>query len=197
MKLGVTGGIGAGKTSVCRIFNILGIPVFSADSEARIIMETDAGVTSKINSIAGKDLFVNGLLDRKELAKLIFNSKRLLEQVNKVVHPVVFEKFLIWADRQDAPYLILEAAIIFESNASKLVDKIITVIAPVEERIERVIQRNDLTREQVMERMRNQMEDAERLGQSDYVIDNSENEMIIPSVLKIHEDILYHIKTGK
>jgi dephospho-CoA kinase len=197
MKLGVTGGIGAGKTTVCRIFNVLGIPVFSADIEARIIMETDQNVIRKINALTGKDLFLNGSLDRKGLAKLIFTNKNLLEQVNNVVHPVVLNQFLIWTEKQYTPYVILEAAILFESNASKLVDKIITVIAPEEERVERVIQRNDLTREQVMERMQNQMHDEERLIQSDYVIDNSENQMIIPLILKIHDDILNKIQSKK
>jgi dephospho-CoA kinase len=197
MKIGITGGIGAGKTSVCRVFNVLGIPVFYADTEARTIMDMDSNVKSKIISITGKDLFAGGSLDRAELAKMIFTDKNLLNKVNDIVHPVVVNQFLIWADSQDAPYVIIETAIIFESGTSKLVDKIITVIAPEEERIERVIQRNDLTREQVLDRIRNQMNDDERLKQSDYVIDNSENEMIIPVILKIHDELLHKIKSGK
>ena len=127
---------------------------------------------------------------------LIFNNNTLLEKVNSLVHPVVFDHFRKWEKEQTAPYVIMEAAILFESGASKLVDKIATVVAPVEERVERVIQRNSLSREQVMERMRNQMDDETRIKLSDYVIYNSENDMIIPAILKIHEDILKYINTG-
>jgi dephospho-CoA kinase len=195
MKLGVTGGIGSGKTSVCRIFNVLGIPVFSADVAARVIMDSDPVVIRKVNAITGKNMYSNGLLDRMELAKLIFNNKKLLQKINNVVHPIVFEQFGSWVRLQEAEYVILEAAIIFESGASKLVDRIATVIAPVGERIERVIQRNKLTREQVMERIRNQMEDEEKIKLSDYVINNSDQEMIIPTILRIHEEILDIIKS--
>lgn len=197
MILGVTGGIGSGKSSVCRVFSVLGIPVFYSDVEAQIIMNTDVNLKNKINSIIGKDLFINGSLDRKELAGLIFSNKDFLVQVNKIVHPEVFKQFFNWVNTQNAPYVIMEAAILFESGAAKFVDKIATVIAPMEERIERVIQRNDLTRDQVSERIRNQMNDKDRIKKSDYIIDNSENEMIIPSILKIHEDILNLIQTGK
>jgi dephospho-CoA kinase len=195
MKLGITGGIGSGKTSVCRVFNVLGIPVFSADLEARKIMEYDKGIMQKINSIAGKDLYPNGNLNRKELAALIFNNQSLLEKVNSLVHPLIFDQFRMWAKAQTSPYVIMEAAILFESGASELVDRIATVIAPMEERVDRVIHRNSLSREQVMERMRNQMDDDTRIRQSDYVIHNSEQDMIIPAILKIHDDILTHIKT--
>ena len=195
LKLGVTGGIGAGKTSVCRVFSVLGIPVFSADTEAREVMDIDTVIILRINTIVGKDLYINGSLDRAELAKLIFNNNRLLEKINSLVHPVVFSRFREWEKKQSAPYVIMEAAILFESGASKVVDRIVTVVAPMEERVGRVIHRSNLTREQVMERMRNQMSDSERISQSDYTIHNSENDMIIPAVLDIHEDILKYINT--
>jgi dephospho-CoA kinase len=196
MKLGVTGGIGSGKTSVCRVFNVLGIPVFSADPEAKEIMDNDAGIIRRINSIAGKDLYSNGSLDRMELAALIFNDNTLLEKVNSLIHPVVFDHFKRWETEQTAPYVIMEAAILFESGGSKLVDRIATVAAPLEERVQRVINRNRLSRDQVLERMRNQMDDDARIKLSDYVIHNSEKDMIIPAILKIHEDILTFINTG-
>ena len=195
MKLGVTGGIGSGKTSVCRVFNVLGIPVFSADPEAKEIMDNDKGIIRRINSIAGKDLYINGSLNRRELATLIFNDKTLLKEVNSLVHPVVLDRFKRWEMDQTAPYVILEAAILFESGGSKLVDRIATVVAPMEERVERVIHRNSLSREQVLERIRNQMDDESRIMLSDYVIHNSENDLIIPAILKIHEDILTCINT--
>jgi dephospho-CoA kinase len=190
LKVGVTGGIGSGKTTVCRIFSVLGIPVFSADSEARIIMDSDPNVIRHVNELAGKDMYSNGSLDRIEMANLIFNNRVLLESINRLIHPIVSEKFLNWEKIQDAPYSILEAAILLESGSSRFLDKIITVIAPVEQRIERVVQRNSLTRDQVIERINNQSDDQKKVSLSDYVISNSENDMIIPAVLSIHEELI-------
>lgn len=195
MKLGITGGIGSGKTSVCRVFNVLGIPVFSADPEARKIMENDDDIKNEINTIVGKDIYPEGRLDRMELASLIFNNKNLLEKVNTLVHPLVFDNFIRWTEKQTAPYVIMEAAILFESDGYKLVDRVATIVAPVEERISRVTQGNMLNRNQVMERIKNQMTDEERISMSDYVIYNSENDMIIPVILGINEDMLTHLNS--
>ncbi len=194
-KLGITGGIGSGKSSVCKVFRLLGIPVFAADEEARLIMENDKGLILRLNSLTGRDLYSKGSLDRVLLASLIFNNSSLLDKVNSLVHPVVFEHFNNWVEEQSSPYVIMEAAILLESGASTLVDRIAVVVAPVEERIERVIQRNDLTREQVMDRVRNQMDDETRLKSSHYVIKNSENDMLIPAVLQLHEELLKYIYT--
>jgi len=173
----------------------LGIPVFSADPEAAIIMNTDPDVINGINDISGRNLYPDGILNKEELASLIFHDPELLKKVNSLVHPVVFDHFRIWADKQTTPYVIMEAAILFESGASKLVDRVATVVAPVEERINRVIIRNRLTREQVTDRIKNQMDEEERIRLSDYVINNSENEMIIPVILGIHEDIMTHLNS--
>lgn len=196
MRLGVTGGIGSGKTTVCKVFKSLGIPVFSTDPEAKDIMNSDPEIIAKINSLAGKDLYTQGSLNRQELASLIFNDSSLLKKVNSIVHPAVSARFMKWVGNQSAPYVIMEAAILFESGASKFVDRVASVVAPEEERIARVIMRNNLTRQQVHERIRNQMTDEERMRLSDYVIFNSENDMILPAILKVHEDILSLIKTG-
>jgi len=190
MMLGVTGGIGSGKTSVCRIFSVLGIPVFSADPEAKLLMDSNEGIRKEINRITGRNMYPQGVLDRQGLASLIFNDNELLRKVNSAVHPVVLKLFTDWAARQDAPYVIIEVAILFESGAADLVDRILTVTAPMEERIERVMLRNNLTRDQVLERIRNQHDDDYLVSHSDYVIRNSENDMIIPAVLEIHMDIL-------
>jgi dephospho-CoA kinase len=193
MKLGITGGIGSGKTSVCRVFNVLGIPVFSADPEASKVMSADKKIIKGINEIAGRNIYPGGNLDRMALASLIFNDQESLRKVNELVHPVVFDNFIRWAEEQTTPYVIMEAAILFESGGHKLVDRIATIIAPVEERISRVTFRNKLSRDQVMERIKNQMTDEERIKRSDYVINNSENEMIIPVILQIHEDLITHL----
>lgn len=195
MKLGITGGIGSGKTSVCRIFSVLGIPVFYTDPEASEIMTTDTGVINGINEIAGQNLYKDGKLDRALLASLIFNDRACLGRVNSLVHPLVFERFLKWEKEQDSPYVIMESAILFESGASELVDRVATVFAPVEERIERLTRSNKLSRDQVLERMKNQLDDEIRIKMSDYVINNSDNEMIIPVILSIHEDIITHLNS--
>jgi dephospho-CoA kinase len=189
-RLGVTGGIGSGKTSVCRVFSVLRVPVFSADKAANEIMENDAGIRRKLNLIAGTDLYKKGNLDRMTLASLIFNDRVILEKVNALVHPAVFNSFTVWTLKQESPYVIMEAAVLFESGGRRYVDKVATVIAPVEQRIERVIQRNRLTREQIMDRMKNQIDDQLGMSQSDFIISNAENDMIIPAVLRIHTEIL-------
>jgi len=189
-RLGVTGGIGSGKTTVCRIFRVLGVPVFVADVAARQLMNTDDTIRQEINAITGEDLYSTGELDRKELARLIFNKQELLRRVNAVVHPAILRIFDEWAEKSKAPYVIMEAAILFEARADIMVDRVAAISAPVEERIARVMGRNDLSREEVMERINNQLEDDEREEQSYYVINNADNEMIIPEILKIHDDML-------
>lgn len=191
LKLGVTGGIGSGKTTVCKVFAVLGIPVFSADDEAKRIQDSDRNLQSKINSFAGKDLFPDGKLDRPELARLIFSNKEMIEKVNSVVHPAVFRSFREWVKLQNSPYSIMEAAILFESGAFRLMDRIITVVTPMEERIERLVRGGKMqSREQIIERVRNQIDDESRIARSDFVIYNSENDMIIPAILRIHEEML-------
>ncbi|MDP4222695.1 MAG: dephospho-CoA kinase [Bacteroidota bacterium] len=190
LKLGVTGGIGSGKTTICRVFTVIGIPVFSADDEARLIQDIDIEVIQKINEVAGRDLYTSGKLDRPGLARIIFNNRDLLEKVNSLIHPKVFENYRKWESEQDAPYTVMEAAILFESGAYRLVDKILTVVTPMEERIERLIKGNKLTREQVLERVNNQIDDESRIRQSDYLVFNSENDMIIPAILGVHKEML-------
>lgn len=189
-RLGVTGGIGSGKTTVCRIFKVLGIPVFVADTVARELMQNDQDIRTELKQITGNDLYISGSLDRKELARLIFNRPDLLRRVNAAVHPSVLRRFDEWASEEVAPYVIMESAILFEAGADTLLDRVVTISAPVEERIARVMGRNDLSREEVIGRINNQLEDEEREEQSYYVINNSDNEMIIPEILKIHEDML-------
>jgi len=189
-RLGVTGGIGSGKTTVCRIFRVLGVPVFMADEVARSLMNSDSDIARGINSIAEKDLYTAGELDRRELARLIFNQPDLLRKVNEVVHPAVLSNFEEWTSSMEVPYVIMEAAVLFESNADKTVDRVVSVSAPVEERISRVMGRSGMTRMEVLDRINNQLEDEEREEQSYYVINNADNEMIIPDILKIHDDML-------
>jgi dephospho-CoA kinase len=190
LKLGVTGGIGSGKSTICKVFNVFGIPVFSADIEARRIQDNDPDVREKINSITGKDMYASGKLDRSDLAGLIFNNHDLLGKINSVIHPAVFRYFEEWVREQESPYAIMEAAILFESGADSMMDRILTVVTPLEERMERLLKGNKLTREQISDRIRNQIDDTTRIRRSDYVIFNSDNDMIIPAVLGIHKEML-------
>lgn len=189
-RLGITGGIGSGKTTVCRVFRVMGIPVFMADDVAQKLMNNNEAIREEINAIAGKDMYNGANLDRKELAALIFNKPDLLQKVNAIVHPAVLDNFESWAESQTSPYVIMEAAILFESHAERLVDRVASVSAPVEERISRVMGRSELTRNQVLERINNQLDDGVREEKSYYVINNADNEMIIPEILRIHEDML-------
>lgn len=193
MILGVTGGIGSGKTTACKVFNILGIPSFMTDVAARILMDSDEDIKETLNSITGIDLYKTGTLNREVLANMIFVNKTLLEKVNHIVHPLVFRNFKAWAALQKAPYVIMESAILFESGAKSIVDKSLSVIAPVEERIQRVSQRNRFSIKQIQDRIANQITDEERIKLSDYVIYNSEKDMIIPAIIEIHNDILRSI----
>ncbi|MBN2666780.1 MAG: dephospho-CoA kinase [Bacteroidales bacterium] len=190
LKLGITGGIGSGKSTVCKVFAVLGIPVFSADDEAKRIQENDRALQDRISTIAGKDLFPGGRLDRSEMARLIFSDRSLLQKVNSVVHPAVFHSFEEWMKNQKSPYSIMEAAILFESGAFRMMDRVATVVTPYEERIGRLVAGNRFTREQIIERMKNQADDESRIPGSDFIIFNSENDMIIPAVLGIHGEML-------
>jgi len=190
MVLGITGGIGSGKSVVCRVFSILGAPVFSADDEARIIMETDPDIMKEVENAAGEKVYENGMLNRKKLASLIFNDRQKLASVNRVVHPAVFNSFVRWKERTTAPLVIFESAILFESGADKLTDRILNVNAPIEVRIERVMERNTLSEQEVTERINNQWSDEQRSELSDYVISNTGNELILPAILRIYRELI-------
>lgn len=194
LRVGVTGGIGSGKSSVCKVFNALGIPVFEADEEARKITETDNHVRERLNEIAGTDLYNTGSLNRKLLASLIFNNRDMLQEVNRLIHPVVFKTFNEWALLQDAPYVIMEAAILFESGGDKLVDKVVVVTAPDKERIERVTSRSGMSTREVSDRIRNQFTQKEISSRADYVISNGDRDLILPAIIEIHEDLIRRSK---
>lgn len=191
LKIGITGGIGSGKSLVCTIFNKLGIPVFNADLVARQIMNTNRLVKAQLMNLLGNEIYLsNSTIHRKKLANIIFNDKFVLRKVNEIVHPVVRQEFIEWAEKQTSPYVIQEAAIIFENNQTHLFDKIITVTAPLDLKIERVIKRDSLTKEQVIERMENQLPDEEKIKRSDFVIYNDERKILIEQILEIHKMLI-------
>lgn len=174
--IGLTGGIGSGKTTVANYFQSKGIPIYIADDEAKKIMQSDA-ILTKIKKAFGEEIFDNETLNRERLSKIVFNDTLKLKQLNAIIHPAVKKHFKNWiAKQKDFPFIIYEAAILFESGSYKDCDKIITVIAPIEERIQRVIRRDETTRALVLQRMKMQWDDKQRIPLSDYIIENSTEE---------------------
>jgi len=188
LKIGITGGIGSGKTLVSQIFSILGVPVFYADDVAKNIVDSDPDVRAAIMKYFGKDIYIkNYKINKKALSKIVFTDKHSLDRLNNIVHPVVQKKFNIWmTGNKNSKYIIKEAAIIFESNTYKELDGIICVAAPVELRIQRVIRRDKITKEEVIKRISNQIDENTRIQKSDYIINNDGKSLILPQILKLH-----------
>lgn len=190
LKVGVTGGIGAGKSVVCRVFQTLGIPVFNADDIAKRLMETDAALVTSICALFGNGIYIDGRLDRKKLATIVFEQPALLQQLNSLVHPATIAYGNTWMQEQSAPYVIKEAAIFFESGSYKEMDVMIGVSAPENIRINRALQREGMTREKVLQRIASQMDDAEKMKRCNYVIINDGSTALIPQVLEVHKALL-------
>ncbi|WP_374504799.1 dephospho-CoA kinase [Flavobacterium sp.] len=188
--IGLTGGIGSGKTTLATYMKSLGIPVFIADEEAKKLMQS-AEVLRKIQAVFGEVVFKNGQLNRQELASIVFAKPEKLNQLNGIIHPVVKKQFKIWLDQhQSAPFVVYEAAILFESGSYQNCDAIITITAPLEDRIARVMQRDNSSREQVLNRINAQWTDAQRAAKSNFVIENIE-----PKIAKLQfEEILKILK---
>ncbi len=193
LKVGITGGIGSGKSTICRIFEMLGVPVFQADQEAKHLMDTDPELRGKIRSIFGDDIYLsNQALDRKKLAAIVFNQPHLLQQLNELVHPAVREYFSGWCQTQTAPYVLHEAAILFESGLAKLMDVNVLVTAPEDIRIARVVARDKVSGEEVKARIRNQMPEDEKRNLADYIIENDDRKLVIPQVLELDKKLRAH-----
>ena len=189
LKIGITGSIGAGKSTVAGIFKVLGIPVFDADATAKNILNTDSVLREQIAATFGSETYKNGLLDRKYLATLVFNNPNQLAKLNALVHPASIEAANIWAkhwEEQGCPYILKEAALLFEAGTNVGLDFIIGVTAPVEMRIARVMERDHVTREEVLKRMQHQLDDTEKMKRCNFVIDNNEASLVIPEVLALH-----------
>ncbi|MXV52500.1 dephospho-CoA kinase [Pedobacter sp. HMF7647] len=189
-KIGITGGIGSGKTTVCKFFEILGIPVFYADTAAKQVMDSDLLLKSGLIDAFGKDVFNHDGLNRKHLANIVFNDKGKLQLLNSLVHPAVFRSFDAWVAGQNAPYVLKEAALLFESGSYKACDETILVKAPLELKLKRVIKRDSISAEEVKARMDRQMSDQEKAKLSGHLIINDELNLVIPQVLSLHHYFL-------
>ncbi|HIA11477.1 MAG TPA: dephospho-CoA kinase [Flavobacteriales bacterium] len=191
LKVGITGGIGSGKTTVAKVFSTLGIAVYNADERARSITATDPEVREKIVTLFGAEVFnVKNALNRAKLAEVVFSDAEALEKLNAIVHPRVRIDFGKWIAEQTSEYIIKEAAILIENGTHKELDALILVTADKEERIERVMKRDGVNRELVVQRMNNQMDDKDKQEFATYTIDNDDNQLVIQQVLEIHEDLI-------
>ena len=200
LNVGITGGIGSGKTTVCKIFETLGIPIYSTDERAKEIVIEDEELKQKMKSLFGEEAyFEDGKLNRAYIANIVFQNKTndsnpKLEALNAIIHPAIWKDGERWFKAQkNVPYTLKESALLFESGGYKLLDKIITVYAPQEVRINRVILRGGITtkREEVEARMNQQMPDEKKIKLADFVIYNDGEQALIPQVIKIHNSLRY------
>ena len=188
-KIGLTGGIGAGKTFIAEIFQKLGYTIFSSDYYAKKCMQESDELKTQICKVFGNEIYEKGRLQKKKLANIVFLDSKKLQELNNLVHPFVHIAFDEWLIKQDSEYVIKEAAILFEGGANKGLDAVICVSSPIELRIKRVMERDKCSRERVMKRMAMQMPQETKEKLSDFVIVNTENEKILPQILSICKKI--------
>ncbi|MBM3915485.1 MAG: dephospho-CoA kinase [Sphingomonadales bacterium] len=189
LRIGLTGGIGSGKTTVARIFETLGIPVYYADDAAKRLMNQDPALRTALIETFGPLCYKEGVLDRSYLASLVFEDESKREQLNQLVHPATIADANEWLSKQQAPYALREAALLFESGAAEGLDYVIGVSAPAALRLQRVMQRDQLSEAAVKKRMATQLQDAIKLKLCDFVIVNDERVALLPQVLDLHEKL--------
>lgn len=191
LKIGLTGGIGSGKSFIAEIFRKLNIPVYISDLEAKKLMIKNTQIKEQLISLLGNSTYhENGELNRQFVAEKIFGNNEMVAKINSIVHPVVRADFNQWAEKQVADYVLQESAILFEIGANKVLDKMILVTAPLELRIKRVMERDHLSMKEINKRMENQWKQEKKIELADFIIDNSEEKMLLPQVLNVHEKIL-------
>ena len=190
IRVGLTGGIGSGKTTVAKVFEVLGIAVYYADDAAKRLMNSDERLRESIIAAFGAQSYRNNQLDRGYLASQVFGDKKKLEQLNALTHPATISDANEWMQQQSSPYIIKEAALIFESGSNLHLDKVIGVSSPVEMRINRVMERDHIPREDVLARINRQMNEEEKLSRCDFIIYNDERRSIIGQVLHLHQTLL-------
>lgn len=191
ISVGITGGIGSGKTTVSKIFELLKVPVYYADDRAKHLMATDEELKAQLKATFGEATYdEQGNLNRPYLADKVFNNESELQKLNSLVHPAVFKDTATWFQaNSDAAYVLYESAILLTSGSAKMLNKIITVHAPEEMRIERVLQRDNTDEEHVRARMKNQLSESEMLEKADYVIYNDNSQSVISQILKLHKEL--------
>lgn len=189
-KAGITGGIGSGKSIVANIFRILGVPVYNADTAAKRLMQEDSVIKKQIIELFGNEAYLKDILNTSYISAAVFANPDKLEQLNNIVHPATINDAKEWFSKQTAPYILKEAALLFESGSSKDVDYVIGVSAPAPLRIKRVMERNKITAEEVKKRMKNQIDETIKMRLCDTVINNDDLHLIIPQVLQVHHTLI-------
>ncbi len=191
LKIGLTGSIGSGKSTVAKVFALLDVPVYFSDIEAKKILDQPE-VTNIVSEKLGTALISgDGKIDRNELAKIVFNNTELLQWLNSLIHPRVRKHFFEWAyHNSNSPYIIQESAIMLETGFSKYFDKVVVITCPVEERINRVLSRDKMTREQILERMENQWPEELKVKKADLIINNDDHTLAIPQIVGLHQYFL-------
>lgn len=197
LKIGITGGIGGGKSTVSKIIRVFGYPVYNADERARFLMDHDEELKRQISKLFGHEIYRDGTLNRKTLSAKIFTNPELLKQHEKLVHPSVYKDFEEWSLKQQTDLVFKEAAILFESNGHLTVDHVICVTAPVETRVHRVMQRDELSREDIINRMNNQWPDQKKIEISDYVVYADDNHSVIKQVDEILKNLQKNLAKKK
>jgi dephospho-CoA kinase len=187
--VGLTGGIGSGKTLAAKIFSALGIAVFCADDETKKCYDTDDALRSKLKALLGAGIYDGAQLQRKTMAARIFSDPRLLQKVNELVHPIVADRFVRYAAQQSSPYVVMEAAVLFESGLQRGMRKTVTVEAPETLRLQRVMVRDGSTEADVRRRMQHQWSDEQRAAVADYTVVNDDRQALLPQLLAVHEKI--------
>jgi dephospho-CoA kinase len=190
MIVGLTGGIGSGKTTVAHMFRELGVPVYNSDEEAKHLMNTSKKVINAITGLFGKEAYSNNKLNRAYIAKKVFENKALLLKLNAIVHPEVREHFLAWMKKQRYPYVIQETALIFENLSPNFYDKIILITAPSEKRIQRIRNRDGISKKSILSRMENQWNDSAKIPLSDFVVENINLGETKSKIHEIHKRLL-------
>ena len=190
LKIGITGGIGSGKSVVANILQQMGFPVYDSDSRAKALTQTNADIRQQLTAMFGDNLFKDNILDKKALSQLIFSSDKNLKAVNAIIHPVVVGDFATWTTRQNAAAVFLESAILMESGLYQKMDKIILVTAPEKLRIDRVMKRSQLSEKEIQQRMQMQKTEETLADKADFVILNDEKHLLIPQVHSILQKLL-------
>lgn len=189
IKVGLTGGIGSGKTTVAKVFELLGVPVYYADTATKELYHTNPELMQSLKESFGEEIYRDGLLDRARLASLVFNDPSKLKLLNALVHPLTIRDAEEWMQRQKAPYVIKEAALLFESGSVAGLDQVIGVQAPLSLRIKRVMDRDGVSREEVLARMDKQLDEEIKMKLCDFVIRNNEQELVIPQVIELDKKL--------
>ena len=194
LKIGLTGGIGSGKTTVAQIFEVLGVPVYYADDAAKKLMNEDENLKQQIIQHFGEESYSNRILNKQYLAATVFSNPEKTAIINSIIHPATITDAEKWMDKQITPYAIKEAALIFEADADKKLDLVIGVYANETLRIKRVMERNNISEEAVRLRMQNQMDEETKMSLCDAVILNDEEDLLIPQVIAFHENLLKNME---